>query len=90
MGNNNNFAVSNGITIEAMLSPGWSSTNSAVIFKKAPRRPGSYRDTVLTNNPVAYWRLGDTTTTILDTTPNARNGTATAGVLLSQPSLDSQ
>ena len=40
-GNNNNFSASSGITIEAVLAPGWSTTNSAVIFKKAPRRPGN-------------------------------------------------
>ena len=87
LGNNNNFAASGGITIEAVLTPGWTGTNSAVIFKKAPRRPPSYTDAVMTNNPVAYWRLGDATTTIVDATVNGRNGTATAGVLLNQPSL---
>jgi hypothetical protein len=87
LGANNSFAVTGGITLEAVITPGWSSTNSAVIFKKAPRRPASYRDTVMTNNPVAYWRLGDATTTIADSTVNARTGAATAGVLLNQPSL---
>src|SRR5262245_40886612 len=30
----NNFSVSSGITLEAVLAPGWSGTNSAVIFRK--------------------------------------------------------
>ena len=88
VGTGNNFSVSNGITIEAVLAPGWSSTNSAVIFRKAPRRPGNYRDTVLANQPLAYWRLNDlTTNSILDSTSNAHNGAASAAVQLNQPSL---
>jgi hypothetical protein len=87
VGTGSSFNVSNGITIEAVLIPGWSSTNSAVVFRKAPRRPGSYRDSVLANNPIAYWRLGDATTAIADSGPNNRAGTATAGVQLNQPSL---
>ncbi|HXF09673.1 MAG TPA: LamG-like jellyroll fold domain-containing protein, partial [Desulfuromonadaceae bacterium] len=86
-GISNNFAVSGGITVEAVLLPGWSGTNSAVIFKKTPPKPVRYRDAVLTNNPLAYWRLGDLTTTIADSTTNAHIGTATAGVLLNQPGL---
>jgi len=86
-GSGNNFSVSDGLSIEAVLSPGWSGTNSAVIFRKAARRPGAYRDTVLTNQPIAYWRLNDSTTTIVDSTAGAHNGTATAGVLRNQPSL---
>ena len=86
-GAGSSFNVSNGITIEAILTPGWSSTNSAVIFRKAPQRPGNYRDSVLANNPIAYWRLGDATTAIADSGPNNRAGTATAGVQLNQPSL---
>ena len=39
------------------------------------------------SGPIAYWRLDDTTTTIMDSTANARNGTATAGVQLNQPGL---
>src|SRR6185436_7177008 len=76
-----------GITIEALLTPGWSTTNTAVIFRKAPRRPPAYSDAVLSNQPVAYWRLGAASTAIADTTSNGRNGTATAGVQLNQPSL---
>jgi hypothetical protein len=87
VGNNNSFAVASSITIEAVLRPGWNSTNPAVIFRKAPRRPGSYRDTVLGSQPLAYWRLGDSTTAIADSTANGRNGTATAGVQLNQPGL---
>ena len=76
------------ITIEAVLLPGWSGSGSAVIFHKGPPRPAaSYVETVLTNGPLAYWRLGDTTTTIRDATANAHDGTATAGVTLKQPSL---
>jgi hypothetical protein len=86
-GSSNNFAVSSGITIEALLLPGWSSTNSAVIFKKGPPKPVGYRDAVLTNNPVAYWRLGDTTTSMVDTTANGHIGTAVGSVLLGQPGL---
>jgi hypothetical protein len=86
-GNNHNLDVSGGITIEAVILPGWSGTNSAVIFKKALRQPGNYQDAVLANNPAAYWRLGGSTTTILDGTVNGRHGSATAGVLLNQPGL---
>src|SRR6185369_11640321 len=57
VGPGTNLAVSAGITVEAVLLPGWSGTNSAVIFKKAPAKPLQYRDAVLTNNPLAYWRL---------------------------------
>jgi len=87
VGAGSSFNVSNGITIEAVLMPGWSTTNSAVIFRKAPQRPGNYRDSVLANNPIAYWRLGDATTAIADSGPNNRAGTATTGVQLNQPSL---
>src|SRR6185436_6720558 len=76
-----------GITIEALLTPGWSTTNTAVIFRKAPRRPPAYSDAVLSNQPVAYWRLGDASTSIADSSGNSRIGAATAGVLLNQPSL---
>ena len=86
-GVSNSFAVAGGITIETVLLPGWSGNGSAVIFRKAPRKPGSYRDAVLASQPLAYWRLGDTTTTMLDSTANAHNGTATAGMLLQQPGL---
>lgn len=81
------FNVGDGITVEALLQPGWSGSGSAVIFRKAPRRPPAYRDAVLTNSPIAYWRLGDGTTTIADSGPSNRVGTATAGVLLNQPGL---
>src|SRR4051812_3939698 len=82
------FSVSGGITVEAVLQPGWNGSNSAVIFRKALRPPGVYRDRVLANNPLAYWRLNDSTlATIADTTAKAHNGAASAGVLLSQPSL---
>ncbi|HXG47246.1 MAG TPA: lamin tail domain-containing protein, partial [Methylomirabilota bacterium] len=60
----NNFAVSNGITIEAVLLPGWSGNGNATIFRRAPRPPAAYHDTVLADQPLAYWRLNDSTTTI--------------------------
>ncbi len=87
VGAGSSFNVSSGVTIEAVLMPGWNSTNSAVIFRKAPSRPTNYVGAVLASQPVAYWRLGDSTTTIADSTANNRNGTATAGVQLNQPSL---
>src|SRR2546421_3207024 len=83
----NGFGVSSGITIEAVLLPTWSSSNSAVIFRKAIRPPGKYRDTVLANNPVAYWPLDEGTTTINHGSGNGHNRTATLGVLLGQPRL---
>ncbi len=86
-GVNNNFAVSNGMTIEAVLQGNWSGTGTATIFRKAPAAPTNYNGAVLASGPIAYWRLNDSTTAIADSTPNARNGTATAGVQLSQPSL---
>src|SRR3989449_1696726 len=43
-GSGNGFGVSSGITIEAVLVPGWNSSNAAVIFRKAIRPPGKYRD----------------------------------------------
>jgi hypothetical protein len=43
----NSFGVSNAITIEAALAPGWSTTNSAVIVRKVIRRPAAYGDTSL-------------------------------------------
>src|SRR5256885_13055454 len=86
-GAGNGFGVSSGITIEAVLLPTWSSSNSAVIFRKAIRPPAKYRQTVLANNPVAYWPLDEATTAISDSSGNAHNGTATVGVLLGQPSL---
>jgi len=87
VGAGGSFGVSGGITIEALLTPGWSTTNTAVIFRKAPRRPPAYSDAVLSNQPVAYWRLGDASTSIADSSGNSRIGAATAGVLLNQPSL---
>jgi hypothetical protein len=87
VGAGTSFNVNNGITIEAVLMPGWNSTNSAVIFRKAPSRPTNYLGAVLASQPVAYWRLSDSTTTIADSTANNRNGTATAGVQLNQPGL---
>jgi hypothetical protein len=84
----NSFGVSNAITIEAALAPGWSTTNSAVIFRKVIRRPAAYRDTVLANGPLAYWRLNDATTNVIaDSTANAHNGAASAAVQLNQASL---
>jgi len=56
-------------------------------FQEALRPPGAYQATVLANSPLAYWRLNDASTTITDSTANAHNGTATAGVLLNEPSL---
>jgi hypothetical protein len=86
-GVNNSFAVSNGLTIEAVLQSTWNGNGSASIFRKAPAPPTNYTGAVLASAPVAYWRLNDATTTIVDTTVNARNGLATAGVQLNQPSL---
>jgi len=89
VGAGTSFNVSGGIAIEAVLKPGWSasSTNSAVIFRKAPLRPTNYVGAVLASQPIAYWRLGDASTTIADSTANNRTGTATAGVQLNQPGL---
>jgi len=81
------FSVSAGLTIEAVLQPGWNGSGSAVIFRKALKPPVAYRDAVLTNNPVAYWRLNDSTTNITDSTANGHNGAATAGMLLNEPGL---
>ena len=86
-GANNSFAVANGLTIEAVLQPNWNGTGSATIFRKASAQPTNYNGAVLASAPVAYWRLNDSTTAISDSTANARNGTATAGVQLSQPGL---
>ncbi len=88
VGAGSSFNAGTGITVEALLRPGWTGSGSAVIFRKASRRPPlAYRDAVLTNSPIAYWRLGDATTTIADSSPSNRVGTATAGVLLNQPGL---
>jgi hypothetical protein len=35
-GNNNNFSVSTGVTVEAVLEPNWDSAGTATIFRKAP------------------------------------------------------
>ncbi len=83
----NNFAVSNGLTIEAVVQPNWNGTGTAAIFGKIPTQPTNYVGAVQASGPIAYWRLNDTTTAIADSTANARNGTATAGVQLNQPSL---
>lgn len=83
----NNFAVSNGLTIEAVMQPNWNGTGTAAIFGKIPTQPTNYTGAVQASGPIAYWRLDDTTTTIMDSTANARNGTATAGVQLNQPGL---
>jgi len=45
-----------------------------------------YANAVLANNPIAYWRLGETTGSVAtDLSPNGLNGTYTGGVLLNQP-----
>jgi hypothetical protein len=82
------FAASVGVTIEMAVKPNWDGSTTAVLFAKAPKRPGSYRDTVLASGPLAYWRLDEATgTSVRDTTANGRNGTATTGVVLNQQSL---
>ena len=88
-GTGGTLSPSNAITIEALLAPGWSGagTNPAVIFRKGTAQPAAYRDTVLASRPLAYWRLADSTTAIQDATANAHAGTASAGVVLNQPSL---
>lgn len=83
----NNFSVANGLSIEAVVQPNWNGTGTAAIFSKTPARPTNYVGAVQASGPIAYWRLDDTTTAIADSTANARNGTATAGVLLNQPGL---
>lgn len=83
----NNFSVANGLSIEAVVQPNWNGTGTAAIFGKVPAPPTNYVGAVQASGPIAYWRLNDTTTAIADSTANARNGTATAGVQLGQPSL---
>ena len=49
-----------------------------------------YQDTVLSDNPIAYWRLGEpsgTTAVNIGSIGNAVNGVYQNGVLLSQPGL---
>jgi Concanavalin A-like lectin/glucanases superfamily len=44
-----------------------------------------YRATILGDNPICYYRLDETSgSTAYDSTPNARNGTISSGVTLSQ------
>ncbi len=45
-----------------------------------------YADLILSDNPIAYWRLGDQgTTNAADASPQSLDGTHTKGVLLGQP-----
>jgi len=83
----NNFAVTNGLTLEAVLQTTWNGSGTATLFRKAPVRPTNYTGAVLASAPLSYWRLNDTTVNIADTMPAARTGAATAGVQLSQPGL---
>ncbi len=86
-GANNNLAVSNGLTIEALLRTTWSGNGTATIFRKAPARPTNYVGAVQASAPLSYWRLNDTTASIQDSMPGAHTGAATAGVQLNQPGL---
>lgn len=52
----------------------------------APATADSYRNAVLADGPVGYWRLGETTgTTAADATANANAGTYLNGVVLGVP-----
>jgi hypothetical protein len=57
--------------------------SSANTFAVATAR--SYRDEVLADNPVSYWRLGETSGTTAGDERGANGGTYTGGVTLGQP-----
>ena len=54
-----------------------------VLLLAATAAQASYMDAVLADNPLGYWRLGETgSTTALDSSSNANSGTAGTGVAL--------
>ncbi len=58
--------------------------NTASLSMEAAVHP-AYRDAVLVDAPVAYWRLGDTTATALDQTGRLHTGTVLGGVTINHP-----
>lgn len=60
---------------------GWASLNICL------NQPLSYKDVVLSDNPVAYWKLDETTGLIATDQLGANNGTYQGGCILNQPPL---
>lgn len=56
----------------------------AVIISQGRGGAVSYKQTVLADAPLAYWRMDDTNSTMLDVSGNGHNGTHTASPTLSQ------
>ena len=61
--------------------------NSASFTIEGPPR-SPYVDAVLADQPIAFWRLGDITTTALDQTGHGHTGTVVGGVSINQPGAD--
>ena len=47
--------------------------------------PNAYRDAVLADSPVGYWRLAETTGAAVDTAGNAAGGTYNGGMTRGVP-----
>jgi len=86
-GADDSFSVSAGLTLEAVVIPGWDGTGTETLFEKSLDAPQPYVDEVMGDGPLAYWRMDDQTATITDATANGHNGAADAPVLLNQSSL---
>lgn len=62
---------------EAYDDTGWLAGSGMLGSENAA---GAYAAAVAADNPLAYWRLDDATTSMTDSSGNGRTGTATAGV----------
>ena len=66
-----------------MTTAGGTATRSTDFTVVVP--PNAYRDAVLADGPVGYWRLGETAGAALDTTGNAVGGSYLGGVTRGVP-----
>ena len=61
-------------------------TKTGYIVVSAAPPPTGYSATVLSDSPLSYWRLGETSGTVLADSAGTNPGTAKGGVTLNQPS----